>query len=140
MKSENSKYTIYCQVEKWEISYSLLNNMLSDCDLDSYSLNVTCTVNASNLASIRPGSTLSFCFQINDVLLNNKSKFSGLFLKHYKKWDCHMTVPSDFINRFEFLINQNILPYFDILCEDTEDKKGMSVTGFIMHNMESRRN
>ena len=51
-----------------------------------------------------------------------------------------MTVPADFINRFEFLINQNILPYFDILCEETEDKKGMSVIGFIMHNMESRRN
>jgi len=92
------------------------------------------------LDSIKIGSKLKFCVQVDNGILNQKLNFSGLFLKTYKKWDCHMTVPADFINRFEFLINQNILPYFDILCEETEDKKGMSVIGFIMHNMESRRN
>lgn len=134
-KNKADTYTIICQVENWQISYHLLPK---EFELDHFLsdwIEVNAKVIFSKSKSIKEGDDILFRFSIAPVVdYNIKCPESyGSFNKSRKQRECFISMPNNFIERFSFLLNQGIKPYFDLSCI-TGNFRTIKVKSFSMYS------
>lgn len=134
-KNKYETYTIICQVENWDLAYHLWSDEFKLDHFLSDNLNINAKVILSESKNITLNDDILFRFSIEPVVDYNIEcpKCYGSFNKSKKQRECFMGVPNNFIERFCFLINQNIKPYFILSCR-TGDYRTIEVKSFYMHS------
>lgn len=134
-RKKDQTYTIIFQVESWNVSYHLLPKEFKPRTFLSDWIEVNAKVIFSKSKSIKEGDNILFRFSIAPVVdYNIKCPESyGSFNKSRKQRECFISTPNSFIERFSFLLNQGVKPYFDLNCA-TENYRTINIKSFSMHS------
>lgn len=134
-KNKYETYTIISKVESWDFKYHLWSDEFEFDHFLTDWLNINAKVIFSKSKNITFDDDILFKFSIEPAVDYNIKcpECYGSFNKSKKQRECFIGVPSNFAERFCFLINQNIKPYFVLNCR-TGDFRTIEIKSFSMHS------
>lgn len=134
-KQKNEFYRIICQFESLDLSYHLWSNEAKQHDFisDWFNINVKVIFSESRAIKVNDAALFSFHTYADDKYYKEAPNSYGVFDRSRNQRECYMYVPNKLIERFCFLCNQNIKPYFVLRCF-TGDYKAIEIKSFVMRN------
>lgn len=122
MKNKKDKpmtFYLLLQMQKCKSSYYMHLKGQNFNSLIMETLDVQCKTILSEYKSIKIGDEVKVTFRFEPYLKDEKCnpKAFGCLSRENKQYCFLVYVPDDFLQRFDFILNRGLLPYFYFSCE-----------------------
>lgn len=115
-----------------KVKYSLFSKEWGFDSPISDTFSINCKTILSEYRSIKVNDIIEVKFRVEPFLMDkdsNPSGFGWLDRDRVNKKHCfHISVPPTFPERFEFILNRDIKPYFYIRCEKEKNESAIVKT------------